>query len=706
MESLYRKYRPLTFDQVVGQAHVVETLEHAIKEGRTSHAYLFTGPRGTGKTTMARILAKAMVCEAGAGNLPDGTCIQCQEIAEGNHPDVYELDAASRTGVDAVREEIVNRVDYAPVQGRSKVYIIDEVHMLTTQAFNALLKTLEEPPAHVVFVLCTTDPQKIPSTILSRVQRFDFRPIFHSDIEKHLLYISEQEGFKADPDAISLITHHVQGGMRDALSLLEQLSVYGKGNLSLENARVLLGEVTSDYLAAISRALAAYDAPTLFKELARILDEGQDIYQLSVALVVHLRDVYVVLIGGATPGVLDVSDDEFKALQKEAAAFKTARHVESLLDLFSDAMGKMRYSLQPRLDLEVAFARAAMPSLVWDESALQAIEKRLLALEEAAGSTPMTPQATEVRAQSMAPKPATGPTSVPAPKPAPKPAPASTSAPAFASTSVPTPAVKSAPAQASVSTLAPASAPAPAPQVSAQQAWPRVIAKTQNALPSLHSLLIGSCVHAESDKEVTIAIQNYSPFAESKLNSPEEKQFLESAFKAAGNSKHLVFVAGSSVPKPTPEPLVQKAPSAAQEPLVEEKLDDSPSESPNESSPDPIPQEPSRPIATNNPGETGTFAPSEVEAAIYNQHKQAEQKAEQMAAQKTEQVAAHNTKQNAKQNANQKTEQKPEQKEESVIPATPSLTSKEQDVVNMITDSFGSAPKVISVNGNNASDKI
>lgn len=237
MESLYRKYRPLTFDSVVGQQHIVSTLEHAITEGRLSHAYLFCGPRGTGKTTMARILAKALLCrnaeaaraEGASGCMPDGTCEECELIAEGNHPDVYELDAASRTGVDNVREEIINSVNFAPVRGKYKIYIIDEVHMLTTAAFNALLKTLEEPPAHVIFVLCTTDPQKILETILSRCQRFDFHRIGNEDIEHRLAYVCEQEGFDYDDEALAIVARHAKGGMRDALIHAGALSVFGNG---------------------------------------------------------------------------------------------------------------------------------------------------------------------------------------------------------------------------------------------------------------------------------------------------------------------------------------------------------------------------------------------------------------------------------------------------------------------------------------------
>ena len=248
MESLYRTYRPQRFEDVIGQQHVVSTLEHAVLEGRTSPAYLFCGPRGTGQTTMARLLAKALMCEQGAGHLPDGSCENCRLIAAGEHPDVYELDAASRTGVDNVREEIINRVSYAPVRGNYKVYIIDEVHMLTTAAFNALLKTLEEPPDHVVFVLCTTDPQKVPATILSRVQRFDFHAIGNDEILAHLKQVCEREGFTFDEAALDLVVRHARGGMRDALSTLEQLSTFGGGDVSLQAARDLLGEVSGSTL--------------------------------------------------------------------------------------------------------------------------------------------------------------------------------------------------------------------------------------------------------------------------------------------------------------------------------------------------------------------------------------------------------------------------------------------------------------------------
>ncbi|MBR3317375.1 MAG: DNA polymerase III subunit gamma/tau [Atopobiaceae bacterium] len=377
MESLYRKYRPQTFADVVGQQHVVGTLQRAVVEGRTSHAYLFCGPRGTGKTTMARLLAKSLMCEQGPGSVPDGTCEQCRMIADGEHPDVYELDAASRTGVDNVREEIINRVGYAPVRGRYKVYIIDEVHMLTTAAFNALLKTLEEPPGHVVFVLCTTDPQKIPATILSRVQRFDFRPIGNDDIRGRLAYVCGEEGFAYDDAALDLVVRHARGGMRDALSTLEQLSVFGDGKISTEAAQDLLGAVPGDELTHVVEALAARDVPMLFLQVGEIIESGRDPLQFARDLAAHVRDVYVAAVVGARPEVLGAGTDAAR-LQAEAQAFGSPDRLARMLTLLGDVVREMATAPNQRLVLEIAFTRMARPE---EDLTLESLAERLAEVE-------------------------------------------------------------------------------------------------------------------------------------------------------------------------------------------------------------------------------------------------------------------------------------------------------------------------------------
>lgn len=385
MESLYRKYRPLTFESVVGQRHIVSTLEHAITEGRLSHAYLFCGPRGTGKTTMARILAKALLCERAAaaraegasGCMPDGSCEECQRIAEGTHPDVYELDAASRTGVDNVREEIINSVSFAPVRGAYKIYIIDEVHMLTTQAFNALLKTLEEPPEHVLFVLCTTDPQKIPETILSRCQRFDFHRIGNEDIVGRLAYICEQEGFDYDAEALEIVAKHARGGMRDALSTLEQLSVFGNGSVHASDARALLGEVSGTVLSEFSRAIAARDVATLFGLVRTQVDAGEDLMELTRDLVAHTRDIYMVSVAGARPELFDGAEN-VEALAEEAGLFGTADRLARALTVLDDAALEMRTAADTRLVLEIALTRLARPE---SDLTLEALAERIDRLE-------------------------------------------------------------------------------------------------------------------------------------------------------------------------------------------------------------------------------------------------------------------------------------------------------------------------------------
>lgn len=388
MESLYRKYRPLTFDSVVGQQHIVSTLEHAITEGRLSHAYLFCGPRGTGKTTMARILAKALLCrnaeaaraEGASGCMPDGTCEECELIAEGNHPDVYELDAASRTGVDNVREEIINSVNFAPVRGKYKIYIIDEVHMLTTAAFNALLKTLEEPPAHVIFVLCTTDPQKILETILSRCQRFDFHRIGNEDIEHRLSYVCEQEGFDYDDEALAIVARHAKGGMRDALSTLEQLSVFGNGAVHADDARSLLGEVSDQILGEFARAIAERDIAELYGLIRAQVEEGNDLLELTRDLVAHVRDVYVACVAGARAELFEGGVEQAEALAAEAAAFgeHSADRLARVLTVLDDAALEMRGASDVRLVLEIACTRLARPEA---DLTIEALAERVARLE-------------------------------------------------------------------------------------------------------------------------------------------------------------------------------------------------------------------------------------------------------------------------------------------------------------------------------------
>lgn len=487
MESLYRKYRPLTFESVVGQQHIVSTLEHAVCEGRLSHAYLFCGPRGTGKTTMARILAKSLLCEGaeearaqgGSGCMPDGTCPECTAIAEGTHPDVYELDAASRTGVDNVREEIISSVNFAPVRGAFKIYIIDEVHMLTTQAFNALLKTLEEPPAHVVFVLCTTDPQKIPETILSRCQRFDFHRIGNADIVGRLAYICEQEGFSYDAEALEIVAKHARGGMRDALSTLEQLSVFGNGSVQAADARSLLGEVSGAVLEQFSEAVAERDVARLFGLVRTQVDEGNDLMELTRDLVAHIRDVYMVRVAGARPELFEGGTADVDVLAREAELFGSADRLARALTVLDDAALEMRSAADTRLVLEIALTRLARPET---DLTLEALVERIERLEArlasgvpaspldaaglqslAGGAAAAAAKAASVAAPVETPAPVTKPAVVeatPAATPAQTAAPARAAEPAPGSTPEP---VNAAPKPAASAPAAPASAPVSAP---------------------------------------------------------------------------------------------------------------------------------------------------------------------------------------------------------------------------------------------------
>ena len=375
-EALYRKYRPQIFEDVVGQEHIERTIKNAIAQDKVSHAYLFTGPRGTGKTTTARLLAKALLCEKGPTAEPDGTCEDCEMIAVGEHPDVYELDAASRTGVENVREEIIGRVQFAPTRGRYKVYIIDEVHMLSTAAFNALLKTLEEPPSHVVFILATTDPQKVPETIHSRCQRFDFRRISTEAMVSRLGAICTAENVEFEGEALELIAHRAEGGMRNALTSLEQLIAFGDGAVTMEVAERMLGAVDSTDLADIVRTIGARDAAACFRWVAEYVETGADMAQFVANLAEHMRNMYVMAVAGPEV-VLDVSEATRRELSEELPLFGVDR-LARLLGVLGDVAGELKTSTNPRLTFEIALTRMVRPDA---DVTLEALAERVETLE-------------------------------------------------------------------------------------------------------------------------------------------------------------------------------------------------------------------------------------------------------------------------------------------------------------------------------------
>jgi len=357
-QALYRKWRPRTFDQIVGQEHVVRTLRNALVSDRIHHAYLFAGPRGTGKTTTARLLAKAVNCLASEDERPCNECDICVAINEGRLLDLIEIDAASNTGVDDVRE-LRERVGFRPNEARYKVYVIDEVHMLSNAAFNALLKTLEEPPEHAIFVMATTEPHKILPTVLSRCQRFDFHRLSIVEMVERLAWLAEQEDIEVERQALELIARQATGSMRDAESLLDQLASYNQGGITVEEMRAALGIGADETVMAIVDALADGDVAAGLEAINAAVDEGTDPRQFARQILEHLRALLLLsLEAGVVPP--HIPEGLIPALRDQAAAFSRHDLVRGV-HLFNEAAQEAKGGWQPQLPLEMAFIEAHLP---------------------------------------------------------------------------------------------------------------------------------------------------------------------------------------------------------------------------------------------------------------------------------------------------------------------------------------------------------
>jgi len=354
-----RKYRPGTFQDVVGQPHVVQTLANAIASKRIAHAFLFSGTRGVGKTTMARILAKALNCEQGPTATPCDACANCQEIAQGTSVDVIEIDGASNTGVDDVRE-IRENVKFTPFRGHYRIYIIDEVHMLSTSAFNALLKTLEEPPAHVVFIFATTEIHKIPATILSRCQHYNFRRIPRAEIIQRLRFVAKQDGLTVEDRSLSAIARASEGSMRDALSVLDQAVAFAGKNVTHSNLETLLGAVPQEHVRAMIGAVIAQDSPAAVGVIAQLLDQGHDLRAYCADLVEYARHMLVAAVVPAAQelqSLIEAPEDDMRQIIADAKAF-SVEQVQELFRILSHAEDALRLSAHPRFVLESAAIRA------------------------------------------------------------------------------------------------------------------------------------------------------------------------------------------------------------------------------------------------------------------------------------------------------------------------------------------------------------
>ena len=534
--SVYRRWRPKTFEELIGQERITHTLQNAIKSGRTTHAYLFAGHRGTGKTTTARIFAKALNCLPGPTPTPDNTCASCEAINRGISMDVIEIDGASNTSVDDIRD-LKERIVLAPTASRYKVYIIDEVHMLSTSAFNALLKTLEEPPPHAVFILVTTEPHKIPPTVLSRCQRFDFRRVSFAEIAARLRTIAQEEGVTIDDAALAQIVRSADGSVRDAESVLDQLSAYTDGAIDLALVTGVLGLVAEETAAALTDATLARDVATTLRLAQEATDAGKDARQVLRTLLEYFRDLLLVkTCGPAASGILDTPKERFAQLQTQSERATVADLLRAVRVL-NDAVADSRWSTQPRLALEVALIRIARPEMDPSVEGLLTRVERLEAAQTQGGGTPPGPRP----AESSVPERAT-------------PAPAPTTTPPRTPLRKPT-------QRADAVEPRPASSLVTIDEVRRQ--WARVLEEVKRTKMICHALLIEGTPLEVDGSTLVVGLRSAYNFHVDNLHRPENRDVVEGALtRVLGQSLrfHCRLIEGAV---PAPAAATEAAPTTS-----------------------------------------------------------------------------------------------------------------------------------------------